>query len=120
MRRLPDFLVVGPPRTATSWLDKAVRGHVGLPVHTKETLFFSRHYERGVDWYADHFAECPDDRPMGEVCAAYFGHPDAIERIFTHMPGCRIVCTLRDPVDRLYSYYKLMRRHGQTDSPLHK
>ena len=120
MRRLPDFLVVGPPRTGTTWLDKALRGHVGLPAQTKETLFFSRHYGRGVDWYADHFPECPDDRPMGEVCAAYFGDPAAIERIFTHMPRCRIVCTLRDPVDRLYSYYKLMRRNGKTDLPFHE
>jgi hypothetical protein len=30
------------------------------------------------------------------------------------MPGCKIICTLRDPVDRLYSYYRLMRQKGRT------
>ncbi len=119
-RRLPDFLVVGPPRTGTSWLHKALRGYAGLPADTKETLFFSRYYERGIDWYAEHFRACPDEQPMGEVCAAYFAHPDALARIHAHMPTCRIVCTLRDPVDRLYSYYKLMRRNGKTDLPFHK
>ena len=32
----------------------------------------------------------------------------------SHIPECRIICTLRDPVDRLYSFYRLMRHNGWT------
>ena len=116
-RRLPDFLVVGPPRTATTWLDRALRGHVGLPAGTKETFFFTRNYDQGLDWYADLFRHGDDFAVIGEVCAAYFENPEALARIRRHLPECRIIVTLRDPVDRLYSYYKLMRYNGRTDLP---
>lgn len=113
-KRLPDFIVVGPPRTATTWLDKALREHVGLPARTKETLFFARNYSRGLAWYAEHFRHCTSEEVVGEICAAYFENPLARQRIHAHMPECKIVCTLRDPVERLYSYYKLMRHNGRT------
>src|SRR5258708_18053153 len=115
-RRLPDFIAVGPPRTATTWLDRVLRGHVGLPFDVKETHFFARNYQLGLRWYEDHFRHCAAELVVGEICAAYFENPQARERIRTHVPGCKIVITLRDPVERLYSYYKLMRHNGQTDA----
>jgi hypothetical protein len=116
-RRLPDFIAVGPPRTATTWLDRVLRGHVGLPLDVKETHFFARNYQLGLRWYEDHFRYCAAELVVGEICAAYFENPQARERIRTHVPNCKIVITLRDPVERLYSYYKLMRHNGQTEIP---
>jgi hypothetical protein len=115
--RLPDFIAVGPPRTATTWLHQALKGHVGLPFNIKETDFFSKHYDRGLDWYADYFRHCPPAMKIGEVCATYFVSPEARERIARHLPECRIICTFRDPVDRSYSFYKLLRRHAFTKLP---
>lgn len=114
---LPDFIVVGPPRTATTWLDKALRGRVGLPAGTKETHFFARNYGKGLGWYAEHFRQCREDARVGEICAAYFENPLAPIRIRNDLPHCKIICTLRDPVERLYSYYKLMRHNARTDLP---
>jgi len=117
MTRMPDFIVVGPPRTATTWLDAVMRGHVGLPLEVKETHFFARNYKQGLTWYARHFLHCATEPVVGEICAAYFENPQARERIRTHVPNCKIVCTLRDPVERLYSYYRLMRHNGRTELP---
>jgi hypothetical protein len=39
------------------------------------------------------------------------------------LPGVKIICTLREPVARLYSYYKLMRQKGRSatfEEALHK
>ena len=118
--QLPDFIAVGPPRTATTWLDLVLRGHVGLPGETKETHFFTRNYGRGIRWYARHFRRCNDGQVVGEICPSYFESPQARERIRVAIPGCKIICTLRDPVDRLYSYYKLMRQKGQTNRSFKK
>lgn len=115
--RLPDFVAVGPPRTATTWLHQVLKGYVGLPFNIKETDFFSKHYDRGLDWYADYFRHCPPAMKIGEVCATYFVSPEARERIARHIPECRIICTFRDPVDRSYSFYKLLRRHAFTKLP---
>lgn len=107
--RLPDFIGVGPPRTATTWLHEVLRGHVGLPEHVKETDFFVWHYHKGLEWYAAHFLHCPPDRSMGEFSPNYFTFPRAAERIAKDIPRCRIICTFRDPVERLYSHYRKMR-----------
>jgi hypothetical protein len=112
--RLPDFIAIGPPRTGTTWLYRALGGHVGLPRDTKETDFFSTYYAKGMEWYLDFFRDCAPELPMGELSPNYFAAPEAPERIARHLPHCRIVCTLRDPVDRMYSFYRLMRHNGWT------
>ncbi len=112
--RLPDFIAVGPPRTATTWLHEVLKSHVGLPHGIKETDFFSKHYARGIEWYADYFRDCPRGLKIGELCATYFASPEAPDRIAKLLPHCRIICTVRDPVDRAYSFYRLLRRHAWT------
>ena len=112
--RLPDFIAIGPPRTGTTWLYRALGGQVGLPRDTKETDFFSAHYAKGMEWYLEFFRDCAAGLPMGEISPNYFAAPEALERIAKDIPGCRIICTLRDPVDRLYSFYRLMRHNGWT------
>ncbi|MGC1676102.1 MAG: sulfotransferase domain-containing protein [Candidatus Binataceae bacterium] len=111
--RLPDFIAIGPGRTATTWLHEKLRGHVDLPAGIKETDFFTTNYARGIDWYARHFRYASGALPIGEV-NPYFGFPEAAQRIFRHIPGCKIICTFRNPVERIYSSYKLWRHYTQT------
>jgi hypothetical protein len=112
-RRLPDFLGVGPPRAATSWLDAVLRGHVGLPRDIKEVDFFIENYARGIDWYMSYFRDCDPNLPAGEICPSYYS-PIGRERIALHIPNCRIICTFRDPVEWRYSFYKLAVRNAWT------
>lgn len=107
--RLPNFIGVGPPRTATTWLHEALAGHVGLPAGVKETDFFVYKYEKGLEWYAAHFATCSPDGPIGEFSPNYFTGAQARERIARDIPSCKILVTLRDPVQRTYSHYRKMR-----------
>lgn len=107
--RLPDFIGVGPPRTATTWLHETLSGHVGLPEGVKETDFFVWQYNKGLEWYAAHFRNCPPGLPTGEFSPNYFVPAHARERIAKDIPGCKIICTLRDPVERTYSHYRKMR-----------
>lgn len=107
--RLADFIGVGPPRTATTWLHEVLSGHVGLPEGVKETDFFVWHYDKGLEWYADHFRNCQPDCPIGEFSPNYFASSEARERIARDIPNCKIICTLRDPVERTYSHYRKAR-----------
>lgn len=104
--RLPDFIGVGPPRTATTWLHEALTGHVCLPQGVKETDFFVYDYHQGLEWYSAHFRNCSPDLPVGEFSPNYFIGTQVRERIAEHVPNCKIICTLRDPVERLYSHYR--------------
>jgi hypothetical protein len=107
---LPDFIGVGPARTGTTWLHQVLESRADLPANIKETQFFTTYYHKGIEWYARHFRRASGDRPVGEVCP-YFNPPAARKRIKLHLPECKIICTLRDPVDRLYSHYKMLRRN---------
>ncbi len=113
--RLPDVIAVGPQRTGTTWLHHVLAGHVGLPA-VKETDFFWKNYSKGLDWYVAYFEKCRLDRPIVEVDPNYFGFPEACERISYHIPHCKIICSVRDPVERAYSHYRLLYRDGWTRS----
>jgi sulfotransferase family protein len=109
--RLPDFIHVGPLRCGTTWLHEALSHHVRLPAE-KETLFFEYLYERGMNWYADLFSDAPPNVRCGEIGPSYFANAVVRDRIHTHLPNCKIICTFREPATRLYSQYRLLRRGG--------
>jgi hypothetical protein len=91
-------------------LDVILRGHINLPALHKETLFFDVRYERGLLWYQSHFKDQRQGVPTGEFGPSYFASAAARERIARHIPECKIICTLREPVARLYSNYKMWRK----------
>ncbi|MDO8433804.1 MAG: sulfotransferase [Candidatus Binatus sp.] len=112
--RLPRFIGVGPPRTATTWLHEVLKGRVALPQEKKETDFFSKNYDKGFDWYRSFFRDADPRLPLGEFSPTYFISDDARTRIARDIPGCRIICSFRDPVDRAYSHWRLMVRNVWT------
>ncbi len=111
--KLPEFIGIGPPRTGTTWLHAALDEVVWLPHNVKETDFFSKRYHKGIEWYASHFRHADDSRPIGEICP-YFGATEIIDHVAEHIPRCKIIATLRDPVDRAYSHYWLKYRYDPT------
>ena len=114
---LPDVMGIGPARTGTTWLHAKLSGRVDLPRGIKETKFFERYHARGVEWYASLFQHCNGDRPIAEICP-YLAAPQAPERIAEVIPNCKFIVTLRDPVDRMYSHYRMMRGYAFTRLPV--
>lgn len=108
---LPSFFIIGPPRTGTSWLQHVLGQRVSLSHPTKETRFFDKHFDRGIQWYGSHYRRVSTG-PVGEVAPTYFASSDARERIAALIPSAKIVCTFRNPVDRVLSLYKLKRAYG--------
>jgi Sulfotransferase domain len=109
---LPRFIAVGPPRTGTTWVHSVLAGHVNLPRYHKETRFFDFNYEKGLDWYAGNFDPALASLPAGEICPTYFHSQQAPGRIAQLVPCARIICSLRDPLERMFSLYKTKRAHG--------
>ncbi|HEY3975402.1 MAG TPA: sulfotransferase [Candidatus Sulfotelmatobacter sp.] len=109
---LPSFFVVGPPRTGTSWLHTVLSKGAWLSHPTKETRFFDKYFDRGLSWYGSHYRKVCDGRAIGEVAPTYFASPEARERIARLIPHAKIVCTFRNPVDRVVSLYRLKRAYG--------
>jgi Sulfotransferase domain len=113
---LPSGLCIGPQRTGTSWLDQYLRwrGDVCLPRGVKETFYFDKYFSSGLDFYRSHFPPYPNHLQIIEVCPTYFDSDLACQRIKRTLGSdIRLLCTLRDPVDRTLSLYHHLRRYGQ-------
>lgn len=120
MTRLPEFVVLGQGKAGTSLIYRVFEQNpqVGLS-RPKELLFFSKHFEKGMDWYASHFEHLDPDVPrVGEVSPAYLT-PTAIERISASLdPATKLVYVLRHPVDQGYSRYLQNICAGRGAKPL--
>lgn len=110
--RLPTFFFIGPPRTGTSWLYEILSAHASLPAPSKESRFFDEHFHRGLKWYLARYKHSRTEQPMGEVAPTYFASAEARERIAEVVPDAKIVCTFRNPVERIISLYRLKRAYG--------
>ena len=117
--RIPDFVVIGAVKAATTWTADQLRAHPDIFIPGPEPHFFSREYDRGVAWYNEWFAEARADQTIGEKSADYLAHPLAAQRLAEHMPNARLVVQLRNPVERAFSDYCMLYRRGTiTDRPL--
>ncbi|WP_164477790.1 sulfotransferase family protein [Nocardioides pantholopis] len=113
MSRLPNFLYVGPDKAGSSWLHEVLLKHPDVYLTpAKDLYFFDRYYDRGLAWYADQFRDARAERVVGEICQDYLFHPRAAERIHDTLGPVRVMVSLRDPVERAWSSYLYMRKHG--------
>ena len=112
---LPDFLVIGAQRAGSSLLHQILLGHpqVYVPVQRTEVHYFDRYFERGAEWYRSYFPtgdEAGRYRAIGEVTPDYLASTEAPARIRALLPQCRLIAILRNPADRVYSWYQHARR----------
>lgn len=111
MSRLPDFIVIGAMKSATTTLYHQLRCQSGVFMpEIKEPNFFSDDeiWARGVDWYKGLFAAASDSDICGEASTHYTKfptHPQTIQRMKSVLPDPRFVYVLRNPIDRLISQY---------------
>jgi hypothetical protein len=118
---LPDFFIIGAPKSGTTALHAALAPHPDLYLSpVKEPKFFlcdgppprtggpgDAHSYREWIWRRDEYERLFDDAPpgtlRGESTPLYLADPDAHIRIRAAVPQARLIAILRDPVDRAYS-----------------
>ena len=72
----------------------------------KETHFFSKHFDRGLGFYRDHFfKEWQGQGAVGEASPPYLFLPYVPERIAASIPEIKMVVILRNPAKRAFSHW---------------
>lgn len=111
---LPNFLIIGAEKAATTWLARCLAEHpsVYMP-REKEIFYFSTRFDRGLAWYQAYFRDWSGQVLVGEATPVYLSHPDAPRRIRSTLGEISLVASLRHPVDRAYSAYWHNLRKGR-------
>lgn len=115
MGRLPQFLIVGAQKCGTDSLHRWLNDHPQCFMSPlKEPHFFARFEPwdglpvvRDIDTYKALFKESQYGQICGESSPSYLFEDNCAERIYNLIPTCKIIITLRDPVERAYSEYKM-------------
>ncbi len=117
---LPNFICPGAARSATTALYYLLIQHpkVFLP-SLKETRFFSRDYEKGLTWYGQqHYPNVKDEVAIGDISPAYLMDERCPQRILKALgPEIKLIFMLRNPVERAFSHYGMLRNHQFEDLP---
>lgn len=115
----PNFLCVGTFRAGTSWLFRVLKKHpeVFLP-DEKELMFFTRHYGKGIEWYEKFFDRHSCQKYAGDISPCYLSSKEAPKRIQRHLSDVKILAILRNPVDQIWSLYRLWITRNYTKKEL--
>lgn len=115
-RTLPEFLIIGAAKCGTTSLYNYLIQHPSvLPCFTKEVHFFDYYFHKGISWYRSQFPllseldNCKKAAGVpcitGESSPYYLAHPLAPRRVKEYLTGIKLICMLRNPVDRAISSY---------------
>ncbi len=105
---LPNFIGIGAQRAATTWMYHCLREHPEIFASEKKELhFFDENFEKGIEWYAQHF-ESAGKPVISEITPNYLNVEIALERMAKTVPDARLFVVLREPISRAYSSYRLL------------
>lgn len=114
-----DFLCIGAPKAGTTSLFHYLRAQQGvfMPAIKEAPYFCDDHWfaEGWTAFWNEYFQEAADHDLVGKVTPQYMGDLRVAGRIAAEMPDVKILCILRNPIDRAFSDYRMRRRVGKED-----
>lgn len=114
---MPNFIVVGSPKSGTTWLFKVLKNHPEIFVPPiKDLYYFDKNFANGRLWYENFFKKTDRFCAHGEISHNYLYDKTALKRIFHYRADMKIIVILRDPVERSLSHYRFMMKDGFFES----
>ena len=105
---LPNFIIIGAARCGTTYISSNLKTHPNIFLAPKKELhFFDRDYDQGLEYYEKYFPENESNQfsAVGEATPAYLYFEEVPKRIFHALPNCKLIASLRNPIDAAYSMY---------------
>ncbi|MGB3514022.1 MAG: tetratricopeptide repeat protein, partial [Microcoleaceae cyanobacterium] len=106
--RGPNFIIIGAQKSGTTSLENYIAQHPQvIPAIKKETHFWYRDFDKGINWYLAHFPPLPKSENFitGEATPNYLENYQTAERIYNVFPEVKLLVILRNPIDRAFSQY---------------
>ena len=106
-RRLPKCIIIGVAKSGTTELINFLSMHPNIVIRSHPGYllsFFSKHWEKGTEWHRKQMPFTFEDQ-ITLYKANYFYKPEVPERMKMSDPNIKLILIVRNPVDRLISYY---------------
>lgn len=113
--RLPNLIIAGVSKAGTTSLFSYLSKHPDICVSSiKETRYFLPLIDdkelKPVDEYKKYFCHCNNHRYILEATPEYYyGGIKVARAIYEQLGLIKIIIILRNPVDRLFSFYKYLK-----------
>ena len=107
-KRFPEFFVISPPKTGTTWLFHQLQKHPDIYIpEVKEVKYFSDYWKyEDINWYLKHYRNS-QSRKSGDISPTYSILPTTIIKILKNIkPDLKLIFLMRDPVNRAWSNAK--------------
>lgn len=122
MSYLPDFFIIGAPKTGTTSLHHYLRQHPGvfMPAVKELNYFGSDRQLRNtprltLDEYLSVFTSAPAGARIGEASVSYLRSNVAAREIAEFAPDARAIAMLRDPVEVMHALHSELVFLGSED-----
>jgi len=120
-KRQVDFVICGTQKGGTTALDEYLREHSEICMaEKKEVHFFNddKYFlngENNYSKYQSHFAPKKKHKLLGEASPVYMYWEKAPKRIWEYNPNMKLIVLLRNPIERAYSHWNMMRLNGDDE-----
>jgi Sulfotransferase family len=123
-RRVPDFFIVGNPKSGTTALYEMLERHPQIYMPPLGSQFFAVEQQKNpgtLDEYLSLFEPALPDQRAGEISRGYFRSRTAASGIAQLAPRAQIVVVLREPASFLRSLHmELLQDHVETEKDFGK
>lgn len=117
---MPTFIGIGAPKAGTTWLFRSLQEHPAVfMTPMKETDFFASYNylehpltAEDLGRYETFFEGGEHMTAVGEISVGYLTDPEVPARIQQYLPEVKLVISLRNPVDQVYSHYWHLNRQN--------
>ncbi len=127
---MPNFIGIGAAKGGTTALYRYLKQHPQVYMSSqKELRFFpfdkcppdfrgpgdeadGKTIVTDIEQYRSFFADGAAYPARGEISPLYLYYPRAAERIHHYLPDAKMIAILRQPAERAYSQFLMMKREG--------
>lgn len=110
---LPNLLIIGAPKAGTTSIYNYLSKHKDVFMSPVKETYGLMKNEFNLCSYEEYFLEHTVEKYIGEATPFYLYSPNVPYNIKQYIPNAKMICILRNPVDRAFSHYLMNLNLGK-------
>ncbi|GFN81464.1 sulfotransferase [Plakobranchus ocellatus] len=108
-RRFPTAIVIGARKAGTRAILRFIGLHPDVVTSRRETHFFDREYDQGLEWYRQQMPKSLPSQMTIEKTPNYLVDWDTPQRVYNFNASIKLILIVRNPISRTVSDYVQLR-----------